>query len=95
MITYLVYSTDLQLMESMTPTESALNLSLSSPRSVDVKFWVFSKRIRVTHPESGLPRTTICAPREVFGISSILKSIDYFDKREHRCGSLQLQPIFF
>lgn len=64
----------------MTPTESALKLSLSLPQPVDVKFWVFSKRGRGDY---GVSRTTIYEAREVFGISSILKSTDYFDKCEY------------
>ncbi|KAI0093007.1 hypothetical protein BDY19DRAFT_921461 [Irpex rosettiformis] len=67
-------------MASMTPTETALKLSLSLPQPVDVKFWVFSKRNRVSKPGSSVPQTVVCEPLEVFGISSILRRTDYFEK---------------
>ncbi|KAI0697256.1 hypothetical protein BC835DRAFT_777454 [Cytidiella melzeri] len=62
----------------MTITETALKLSLSLPQPVDVKFWVFSKRIRVRQPDSATSVTRVCEPLEVFGISLILKDTEYF-----------------
>lgn len=64
-----------------TPFKTVLKNSLTEPRLVDVKFWVFSKRVnRVAfgEPDSDPPPVLVCKPLPIFGISSLLKQYDQY-----------------
>lgn len=60
----------------LTPVERALKESLHSPTFLDVKFFAFSRR---SYGEDGAVR--VSKPQHVLAISTVLKKIDYFDKR--------------
>lgn len=67
-------------MTTMTPVEAALKLSMTLPQPIDVKFWIFSKRIRIDGSDrDGTPSSVQAShPLHVFAISSVLKHTEYF-----------------
>lgn len=66
-----------------TPAQAALQASLSTPVLVDVKFWLFSRRIRVSSSQPREPTVLkVVNPLPVYGISLILLHTEYFQRRK-------------
>lgn len=81
-----IFSSNLQSVTThhgQTPTQAALQTSLFSPELVDIKFWVFSRRVSADTSQLDEPTSfRVVNPLPVYGISLVLLHTEHFRKRK-------------